>query len=134
MSTEIRNETNAKVISAEMKELVKSSPFYLMMLICAEESGVEESVEAIKEWEATHMPDLMEVADGGFDIPKEAKLIAVIYKPDFNQPFESNDLHGMIDEFLARVDATPLLCAEEERTGYPARKYYTIAKERFANV
>lgn len=134
MSKVIANEVEAKVISTEMKALVKSSPFYLMMLICAKESGLEETIGAIKGWEDEHMPEVMEVVDGGFDVPNDVKLVAKVYSPEFNYPFAANDLHGMIDEFLARVASTPVLNAEEERTGHPARQYYTGAKEKFANV
>lgn len=135
MSTEIRNETNAKVISAEMKALVKSSPFYLMMLMCAADSGFDETIEAIKGWEEEHMPQFREmVKRTDIEVPREAKLINVVIEQPFNVPFKADTLHGMIDEFLERVDATPELAEEELKEYGSAREYYTAKKTEFANV
>ncbi|ANZ49431.1 hypothetical protein KWAN_79 [Erwinia phage vB_EamM_Kwan] len=125
----------SKVISPEMKALVKSSPFYLMMLLCAKDSGVEETIDAIKAWEEQNMPKLLDVMNlPDAEVPHEAKLIALVYNSKFSRPFEADDLHGMIDEFLARVDATPELAEEELKPYGSARAYYTAKKAEFANV
>lgn len=125
----------SNVISTEMKTLVKSSPFYLMLLVCAKDSGIEETIESLKGWEEEHMPKFREmIARGEQEVPVEVKLVNLIIEQPFNRPFEADDLHGMIDEFLARVDATPELRAAEEEHQHAARDYYTQAKERFANV
>lgn len=124
----------SKVISTEMKALVKSSPFHLMLLVCAADSMIEESVESFKDWETKNMPVLLEALESGADVPHDAKLIAKVYGPEFNYPFEADTLHEMIDEFLARVDADPDLKAAEEVHCHAARNYYTAKKAEFANV
>lgn len=127
----------SKVISNEMKALVKSSPFYLMMLVCAKDTGMEESAEAILKWEAENMPKFHDMAArSDIELPREAQLIKVVISKPFDRPFEADTLHDIIDEFLARVDATPelKLTEAEKAVQGDVREYYTAKKTEFANV
>lgn len=126
----------SKVISTEMKALVKSSPFYLMLMVCAKDSmlEIEDTPESYKAWEDKYMPALLEAIDQGLEVPADANLIKLVYGPEFNYPFDADTLHGIIDEFLVRVEANEELKAFEETHRHAAREYYIAAKERFANV
>jgi hypothetical protein len=126
-----------KVITNEMKALIKTSPFYLMMMVCAEESGCEETPEAILAWEAQHMPKFRDLVNQeGVELPREAQLMKVVISPEFDKPFEADTVHGMIDEFLARVEATPELVLTPEETAVQGSvyEYYTKRKAQYANV
>ncbi|QXO09504.1 hypothetical protein pEaSNUABM11_00080 [Erwinia phage pEa_SNUABM_11] len=126
-----------KTINSEMKALVKTSPLYLMLLVCAEECGFPETTQDILKWEADNMPKFRDVISRPTEeLPREVQLIKAVLSPEFDKPFEANDLHGMIDEFIARAAATPELQLTEEEIAIQGdvTTYYTAAKERFANA